>query len=197
MYTGLQHPCNGFHDEEEVFEHLITFDKEVTYIWQSPRWSAVKVLYIFVRYGTYVDVSLDIVVQCFPSLSSKICKLLYYVIICFLVTGMTAAEAILTLRVWYRIDCMGHRRILGKSVAFDLQDLLLIGGCIATGGRISLEASTWGLLLAYDTIMMVLMLPPAYYAYQRGGKSTMTNTVIRDGKDSCKYKISKIFNMIN
>ncbi|KAF8989707.1 hypothetical protein BDQ17DRAFT_1434259 [Cyathus striatus] len=76
-----------------VFEHLITLDKEITYIWGSPQWSIVKVLYVFVRYNAYVDASLNVVVQCFPSLSSNTCKSLYYAIIWSLVTGMTAAES--------------------------------------------------------------------------------------------------------
>ncbi|KAF8999610.1 hypothetical protein BDQ17DRAFT_1360692 [Cyathus striatus] len=183
-----------------VFEHLITLDKEVTYIWGSSHWSVVKVLYVFVRYSTYVDATLNIVVQCFPSLSSKTCKSIYYAIIWFLVTGMTAAEIILTLRVWavwqktkiitivltlYFIGTLVpvwvNDGILGRSLTFNLQDLLHVGGCLATSGRIALEASTWGLLLAYDTIMMLLMLPPAYDAFRRGGKSTMASTVIRDG----------------
>ncbi|KAF8999611.1 hypothetical protein BDQ17DRAFT_1328148 [Cyathus striatus] len=48
-----------------VFEQFITLDKEVIYIWKSPHWSIVKVLYVFVRYSTYVDASLNIVGQLF------------------------------------------------------------------------------------------------------------------------------------
>ncbi|KAF8999626.1 hypothetical protein BDQ17DRAFT_744982 [Cyathus striatus] len=184
-----------------VFECLITLDKEVTHIWGSPRWSVVKVLYIIVRYSTYVDASLNIVVQCVPSLSPKACKSLYYAIIWLLVVGMTAAEIILTLRVWavwqkkkvitivltvYLIGITVPSLVLsvfiGRSLTFDLQlDIGRIGGCIVTGGKVELEVATWILLLAYDTIMMLLMLPPAYDAYKRGGKSTLANVVIRDG----------------
>ncbi|KAF8982223.1 hypothetical protein BDQ17DRAFT_1336974 [Cyathus striatus] len=44
-----------------VFEHLNTMDMEVAYIWKSPNWTVVKALYVFVRYGTYLDSFMNIV----------------------------------------------------------------------------------------------------------------------------------------
>ncbi|KAF9000847.1 hypothetical protein BDQ17DRAFT_1542986, partial [Cyathus striatus] len=183
-----------------VFEHLITMNMEVTYIWGSPRWSVVKVLYVYVRYSTYVDALLNIMVQCLPSLSSNSCKSLYYATIGFLTTGIIVTEIILTLRVWavwkktktmtiiltvYFIGAVVPglviAALLAKSLAFDLQDVIQIRGCLLTNGRIAMEATIWGLILAYDTVMMLLLLPPAYNAFRSGGRSTLANVVIRDG----------------
>ncbi|KAF8975948.1 hypothetical protein BDQ17DRAFT_234813 [Cyathus striatus] len=40
---------------------------------------------------------------------------------------------------------------------------------------------TWSVLLAYQTVMLLLMLPAAFTAFKLGGRSNMTNIVIRDG----------------
>ncbi|KAF8977661.1 hypothetical protein BDQ17DRAFT_1339118 [Cyathus striatus] len=67
-----------------VFEHSITMHLEISYIWRSSHWSIVQIMYLVVRYGAYIDISLNVVVQCFPSLSVRSWILL---------PGMTAVEA--------------------------------------------------------------------------------------------------------
>ncbi|KAF8999627.1 hypothetical protein BDQ17DRAFT_1246342, partial [Cyathus striatus] len=80
-----------------IFENLITINMEVTYIWKS-RWNVIKILYIFVRYSTYVDLIMYLIgkplwcsddvdsehtaVECVPALSAVSCKSLCYSIIC-------------------------------------------------------------------------------------------------------------------
>ncbi|KAF8995768.1 hypothetical protein BDQ17DRAFT_1330376 [Cyathus striatus] len=127
-----------------VFEHLITMDMEVAYIWKSPNWTVVKALYIFVRYGTYVDIFLNVVVQLIPSLSSRSCKSLYYVTIWSFVIGATASE-------------------------FELQEVLHIRGCLVTSANIPA-----------DEVMIFFMVPAVYKTFKRGGRSTLTNMVIKD-----------------
>ncbi|KAF8990287.1 hypothetical protein BDQ17DRAFT_1414103 [Cyathus striatus] len=183
-----------------VFEYLITMDMEIEYIWKSPHWSVVKVLYLAVRYGTYLDSCLNIVVQLFPSLSSISCKSLYNVTIWSIAIGMTTSEIILTFRVWavwqktrtmaiiltmffigILIPLYVNVGILGSSLTFAFQDLPIISGCLVSSARITLEEAMWGVLLSYDTVMMLFMLPPAYKAFITGGKTSMTKIVIRDG----------------
>ncbi|KAF8999603.1 hypothetical protein BDQ17DRAFT_1328142 [Cyathus striatus] len=173
-----------------VFEHSITMHLEISYIWRSSHWSIVQIMYLVVRYGAYIDISLNVVVQCFPSLSVRSWILL---------PGMTAVEVILTLRVWavwkksrnmgillfvsffsVVISSWVNGGILANSVTFDAQEYL-VRGCLVTNGKVATEAAIWGILLAYDTLMMLLLLPPAYDAFRRGGKSTLANIVIRDG----------------
>ncbi|KAF8990286.1 hypothetical protein BDQ17DRAFT_387250 [Cyathus striatus] len=182
-----------------VFEHFITMDMEISYIWGSSHWSVVQIMYLIVRYSAYLDITLNVAVQCFPILSAKSCKSLYSAIMWILLPGMTAVEVILTLRVWavwkksrnmgillavsffsVVISSWANGGVLVNSITFDAQEFF-IRGCLVTNGRVAMEAAIWGILLAYDTLMMLLLLPPAYNAFRRGGKSTLANIVIRDG----------------
>ncbi|KAF9007875.1 hypothetical protein BDQ17DRAFT_1350147 [Cyathus striatus] len=147
----------------------------VAYIWASPHWSVIKVLYIFVRYSTFVDAILNVLVQCSPALTSEKCKVLY--------RAITTLAVILTLRVWavWKRTLWICDGLLLNSLGFELQSAFHFVGCLVTHGNIVLEAITWGILLGYDTVMMVLMLPIAFRALKMGGRSTLANAVIRDG----------------
>ncbi|KAF8979973.1 hypothetical protein BDQ17DRAFT_1432736 [Cyathus striatus] len=83
-----------------VFEHLITMDMEITHIWESPNWSIIKILFVYTRYSTYVDVALGVIVQFLPPQSSSSCKVTSYATIWCLIIGVTFSDLILTLRVW-------------------------------------------------------------------------------------------------
>ncbi|KAF8995765.1 hypothetical protein BDQ17DRAFT_1330373 [Cyathus striatus] len=149
-----------------VFEHLITMDMEVAYIWKSPNWTVVKALYIFVRYGTYIDECLNICGS--------------------IAIGVSASEVILTVRVWavwqnsrnmailltvsfigIMVPMYASDGILANSLMFELQEFLHIRGCLVTSAKIKTEEGILGLMLAYNTV-------------KTGGRSTMTNVVIKD-----------------
>ncbi|KAF8999628.1 hypothetical protein BDQ17DRAFT_744993 [Cyathus striatus] len=152
-----------------IFENLITMNMEITYIWMT-RWNVIKVVYIFVRYSTYIDLALNIIVECVPTLSAASCKSLCYAIILFLVIGLTAPDLILTLRVWavWRTTrTMGIILVLvniifltpiwisggflANSLKFSLQNGHLIReGCIASA-NVRFATAAWGVLLAYQT----------------------------------------------
>ncbi|KAF8999600.1 hypothetical protein BDQ17DRAFT_1328139 [Cyathus striatus] len=135
-----------------VFEHFITANLEITYIWKS-RWNLIKVLYIFARYSTYVDVILNI--------------------IRFIMIGVEASDLILNLRVWavWRKTMAMSITLVTLNIGFitivwvngglllttlkyirlvDLQDILHEPGCIATEGRVELALVAWIVLLAYQ-----------------------------------------------
>ncbi|KAF8994298.1 hypothetical protein BDQ17DRAFT_1184984, partial [Cyathus striatus] len=80
-----------------VFEHMITIHLEVTYIWKS-RWNVIKVLYVFVKYSTHVDIILNIIAFLAMGFTTSDCK-------CNIFPSkeehlLFTAEVILTLRVW-------------------------------------------------------------------------------------------------
>ncbi|KAF8998363.1 hypothetical protein BDQ17DRAFT_1328831 [Cyathus striatus] len=69
---------------------LYAHDLEVTYIWMS-RWNMIKMLYIFVRYFTYIDVILNLATGFMP-FSDFTCKTIYQAIIWFMMIGISASD---------------------------------------------------------------------------------------------------------
>ncbi|KAF8991938.1 hypothetical protein BDQ17DRAFT_244271 [Cyathus striatus] len=148
-----------------VFEHLITMEMEVEYIWKS-HWSVIKVLFIIVRYSTYGDIVLNVLVLLLLPQSASSCVAMTKAITWLLTVGMTLADLILTLRlsailkktknmtiflgIWYfsiLIPTWVFTGFFVNSVSFDLQSLLQTNifhvSCLPTGQRIELEAIPW------------------------------------------------------
>ncbi|KAF8995782.1 hypothetical protein BDQ17DRAFT_1330389 [Cyathus striatus] len=82
--------------------------------------------------------------------------------------------------VYFNRGVASELGILGNSLTFELQKILDVHGCLVTSAKVASEEGIWGLILVYNTIMMLFMLPPAYKAFKRGGRSTMTNIVIKE-----------------
>ncbi|KAF8999617.1 hypothetical protein BDQ17DRAFT_1328153 [Cyathus striatus] len=162
-----------------VFENLITMNLELTYIWKS-HWNMMKGLYIFVRYITYVDLITNLIAVCVPALSAASCKSIFYAIILFLVIGITASDLVLNITFLTPVWISGG--FLANSFETNLQNAHLVReGCIASAD-IRFATAAWGVMLAYQLVMLLLMFPPAYRAFTTGDKSTIMEVVIRDGK---------------
>ncbi|KAF8998365.1 hypothetical protein BDQ17DRAFT_814328 [Cyathus striatus] len=183
-----------------VFEHLIITDLEVTYIWKS-RWNVIKVLYIFVRYCTYIDVVLNTIVTINYSLrwsDSVTCKTQYQAIIWLMMIGIAVSDLIFNLRIWavwrktrtmaiilialnigFLTPVWVTWGLFANSLEFFTTEFLR--GCIENLGTSLLPLAAWAVLLIYQTAILLLMLPAAFTAFKLGGRSNMTNIVIRDG----------------
>ncbi|KAF8998359.1 hypothetical protein BDQ17DRAFT_814010 [Cyathus striatus] len=185
-----------------MFEHLIITDLEVTYIWKS-YWNMIKVLYIFVRYGTYIDVILNTIVATNQAedilgiqlWDSGACKTEYQAIIWLMMIGIAASDLIFNLRVWavWRKTRTMAIILITLNIGFlipvwvtwglfsnSLEFFNVFTGCTEVFGTSLLPLAAWAVLLTYQTVMLLLMLPPAFTAFKLGGRSNMTSIIIRD-----------------
>ncbi|KAF8995946.1 hypothetical protein BDQ17DRAFT_1430072 [Cyathus striatus] len=184
-----------------VYDYLLTFDLEVHFVWKRD-WSVIKILFILTRYSIFFDAITGLALQFLPYASAAKCKTLYSTL-AFLSIGLLIAEAVLTLRTW--AVCGGQKRLgivlaifyMGifsghtalacffslVTVQFDLQDTLdtILQGCLVTGGSYSLLIIDWSLILAYDTVNLVLIMTPAYQSFRPGRYSNLAWVVLRDG----------------
>ena len=51
----------------QVYDWLVLFDREVEYIWKK-EWNVAKMLYIFSRYGPFLDAPIGVVRKSDPAL---------------------------------------------------------------------------------------------------------------------------------
>ncbi|KAF8995947.1 hypothetical protein BDQ17DRAFT_967115 [Cyathus striatus] len=181
------------------YEYLLTFDLEVNFIWKS-NWNIMKMLFIFTRYIPFFVATMGLALQFLPRASAEKCKMLYTTA-ALLSTWIFIAEAIFSLRTW--VVCGGGQKKLGILLAliyigvlsahillacifnvvtarFDLQDTIL-QGCLVTKGSYYLIIIDWSLILAYDTVNMVLLMTPAYQSFRLGYYSNLAQVVLHDG----------------
>ncbi|KAF8998362.1 hypothetical protein BDQ17DRAFT_1411070 [Cyathus striatus] len=162
----------------------------------------IKVLYIFVRYCTYIDVILNAIASRPAEPMAQfsdlpVCKTTYQAIIWFMMIGIAASDLILNLRVWavWRKTKAMAIILITLNIGFLTPVWVTWGlfantfgfftttlsGCMEVFGTSLLPLAAWAVLLTYQTVMLSLMLPPAFTAFKLGGRSNMTNIVIRDG----------------
>jgi len=64
-----------------IYDYLLTLDREINLIWFSP-WTYTKVLFLLVRYLTFVDTFLLLHFQLFPNVSAHNCRMSYPAALC-------------------------------------------------------------------------------------------------------------------
>ncbi|KAF8995926.1 hypothetical protein BDQ17DRAFT_1412002 [Cyathus striatus] len=205
IVTGLTHMrnVNYLHVASLAiltFDTFLTLDIEINFIWNAP-WNIIKVLYLVTKYPTFIDTSLNVLLQFIPGASESTCKTLYQAGTWIILTGMCLAELIMAIRtwaVWGKTMWLGIALLiffvgtwaagftvvglLSGPYTFVLQDALhpFLKGCLVTGGRVGFLQITWVLLFVYDGVIMLLMLIPAYEVLRGGGQSKLVRVVFRD-----------------
>ncbi|KAF8993831.1 hypothetical protein BDQ17DRAFT_1545827 [Cyathus striatus] len=183
-----------------VYDYLLMLDLEVNFVWNAPL-GAVKILYMLTRYIPFLDTTIGMIVQLLPEESATECKTLYAISTWFLMIGMAAAEAVLTIRTW---AVCGSRKWLGivlllcfvgiwagavvavarflSSMTFVFQDYLhpALQGCLITSAKTNFLIVDWSLLFIYDAVNVVLMIMAAYHPFTQGS-SSFVRMVLRDG----------------
>jgi len=81
------------------YDYVLTLHLEIKLIWLS-RWSYTKILFLVVRYMTFVSVSLSIFNLTFPNRSEESCRVTTPVQTWFLMMGIFLSEAVLAVRTW-------------------------------------------------------------------------------------------------
>ncbi|KAF8996815.1 hypothetical protein BDQ17DRAFT_1544610 [Cyathus striatus] len=181
-----------------VFEHFITIDSEIKYVWGS-HWGLMKILYLLTRYLPFTDTSLFIFRHFLPHLSSHNCLHIFRATTWFVMVGLSIAEVIFTLRTWvmcgkkkwltfslpvfFVVSWTSNYYLAGKAtdtVTFNYQPHMP-RGCLVTGGDMTLIWTNWTLLFVYDFANLALMLIPAIQIFKQKGKSRMTRAIFTDG----------------
>ncbi|PFH52180.1 hypothetical protein AMATHDRAFT_57535 [Amanita thiersii Skay4041] len=184
-----------------AYDYLLTFDLEVSFVWNTP-WGVVTGLYYITRYLPFIDIAVVLYQQFKPDLSPTACLRANETFSWFFTSGLAIAEIILTLRTW---------AICGKGVPLSIILILLYIGLwvpafinmnaflktivfgslpiplhIPSVGCILLKGSSrlfinWVLIMCYDACMCALLAMRAWSIFRSGGKSRLLVIVYRDG----------------
>lgn len=182
-----------------IWDYVLTFGMEVDLVWNS-EWNFIKGLYLFQRYLPFIDIiSIALYYQIGGSLTKTGCQNLYYATAVTTVLGLAASEMLLTYRTWavwnrnqrlsiilpilYALVWGSGFVVLSiflKSITFGDPPYPGFKSCFLMHSNKDL-VFLWALLIIWDTLMMILMLVPAFRAYRSGGNSTLIKVVYRDG----------------
>ncbi|CAA7263894.1 unnamed protein product [Cyclocybe aegerita] len=179
-----------------LWDYFLTFGMEVEHIWAS-KWTIVKALFLIQRYIPFIDImGLGMYISFGENISETRCTRLNYAWKSFSIVGVVTSEAVLCFRVW----AVWNRK---KSMAF-LLAILFAGswipaiallmvfvktikyvalpppflGCIVAAAD---ESSSFEFFLAWDTVMLLLMLTATLRSYQRSGRTALFKIVYGEG----------------
>ncbi|KAF8198868.1 hypothetical protein K438DRAFT_1823863 [Mycena galopus ATCC 62051] len=82
-----------------TYDTLLNIDQEYRLVWKSP-WSVVKALYLFARYGTFVDTAIAVHARTTLGLDPATCHTMMSVMRSYAVAGTIITELILTIRTY-------------------------------------------------------------------------------------------------
>jgi len=182
-----------------IWDYILTFSMEVDLVWKS-KWNFIKGLYLFQRYLPFIDTLWRVLhVQTGGSLTKSACRNLYYSTGVMMAVGIAASEMILTIRTWavwnrnkylsiilptlYVLvwgSCVIIVCIFLNSITFSDPPYTGLKGCFLTQANKDLVI-VWVQLIAWDTLVLVLMLVPGVQAYQYGGNTSLIKVIYRDG----------------
>jgi len=182
-----------------IWDYILTFRMEVDLVWRS-KWNLMKGLYLLQRYLPFIDtIWLVLYRQMDKSLTKTGCRNVTLASAVIMLIGLSVSEMILTLRTWavWNRDrrltiilpilyflCWGSsfivRTIYLTHIKFNDPVYPEIKGCfqkVVTRGM----AFLWMQLIAWNALLLVLMVIPAVRAYRCGGSTALTRGVYRDG----------------
>ncbi|CAA7263750.1 unnamed protein product [Cyclocybe aegerita] len=182
-----------------VFDYLLTFGMEVQYVWLRP-WTPMKVIYFLQCYLPFIDtVWLEVQLRFTESPSIKACTQLRIAAVSLMFVGLATSELILALRVWavwnqsaivtillpilFAACWLPHIPILYfflNSYKFAVPPPPPLFGCVAVAAS-EIVFVNWVLLLLWDTLVLLLMLIPAFHAYSLNGTSALYYIIYTEG----------------
>ncbi|KIM49918.1 hypothetical protein M413DRAFT_439047 [Hebeloma cylindrosporum] len=188
-----------------VWDYLLTFQLERELVWTS-KWNFIKVLFLLQRYLPLFDTAfLTLYHQNQRNADPGICHILYRAQAWGWLIGTISSEMLLTLRawaVWHRPMFLTITLPILFTLAFGTCFVLNIifdqylqispvpfpqfPGCFVTGAS-SFVSVNYMVALAWDTLVLILIMIPGIRAYYAGGSSTLMKTVYRDGVNYYLY----------
>ncbi|KIK04893.1 hypothetical protein K443DRAFT_92259 [Laccaria amethystina LaAM-08-1] len=182
-----------------LYDYFLTLGMEVDLVWSSSL-GPMGILFALQRYLPFLDTAvLCLLHQLSTTISPSVCTIVGNAQGYLNVTGFLLSELILTLRtwaVWKRDKFLGIALsilFLAIAVATYVVASLFQGslelsgrpypefqGCYITGSNKLLYVA-WLLLMAYEAVLLVLMIIPGVTAYREGGNGGLHAVVYRDG----------------
>jgi len=182
-----------------IFDWLLMFEMEVSYIWQAP-WNMMKVLYILSRYMPFIDITVAVLYVSGDILPVEICKILHQYVSVTYCVGLWIANASFMLWTWV---VWGKKKSLGIGLAvfyvmslltfmvpfgFYLQSVTFfvalevpqIMGCILGSPNMLFSVSFIGAIV-FDLTMLLLMTIRAIQFHRSGSGLGLIKIIFRDG----------------
>jgi len=181
-----------------LWDYILTLHLEIKLVWFS-RWSYTKVLFLLVRYMSFVSVFLTISDMTFPNLSVETCRNTLPVEPWFLLLGIFFSEVILAIRTWavWRQNTLVGIGLAVLTVAHLVVECVVLSKYVPTltfapppypGFRGCLITNADGLLwinytaiAVVEAVVLTLMVISAYRTYKRGGNGKLSHIIHRDG----------------
>jgi len=181
-----------------LYDYILTLHLEVKLVWFS-RWTYTKVLFLVVRYMTFVNVWLGFWNIVFLGRSLEACRTTSPVHIRLLVLGIILSEVILAIRtwaVWHRNRYVGIG-LGGLTIANVVVQCVMLEkyipsfeyapppfpgwrGCFVTGA----DGVMWvnfTAMAVVEAAILILMAISAYWSYKWGNSDELSHIVYRDG----------------
>jgi len=182
-----------------IYDYILTIPNEIDYIWSS-QWSVIKVIFLITRYLPFSDVSLVLIYQLKPFISSRTCEALFRASGWLIVVGIAIAETILAIRtwaMWERNRWMGIFLILLMSSAvlscFYVESIFLDSakfapypspatpGCLLIH-RNPIIAYNFACIIFVETVLILFTLFKAFLHYRvPGTRRGIGSVLVRDG----------------
>jgi len=181
-----------------IYDYILTLHIEIKFIWFSP-WTYTKVLYLLIRYLTFIDTMLYTVEQTFLNVPIEVCRVIYPMSTWFMAVQIFLAEGVLCIRtwaIWRRNKVIGIVLTIVMATFLVVQSILVnryvksmeyppipysqFRGCFVKKAPSDLWAN-FVLITIVDIIVLVPMVVSAWRSYQGGASSGLSNIVHRDG----------------
>jgi len=183
-----------------IYDYILTLKLEIKLIWYSP-WNYTKVLFLQIRYLTFVDTFLILYYQITPNLPAKWCEFAFPAAMWIATLKMFLAEVVLAIRTW----AVWHRN---RAVGIGLAALTignLITQCVINGITLSKHAleyesplypgfrgchveplnngallPNYAALTGVEAIVLALMIISAFRSYKHGHMGEFSHVIHRD-----------------
>jgi len=182
-----------------IYDYLLTFDREVTLVWNQPRWTYTKVIFLLARYLPFPAIFLLLYDQVFIGISPQTCKAVYYAAPLLCISAAICAESILMVRTWAvwnqdkRIAACFVLMACGTFIA-GAYEMIKFGeaivvspapfspyrGCFVTGSSKIAYFAVYNFAVV-DAVIFALMAFSAFKAYKLGNSVKLSKIVHRDG----------------
>lgn len=181
-----------------VYDYILTFHLEVKLIWFS-QWSYTKVLFLFIRYLTFVGVFIAICGETLPDIPLNVCGVIRPMEAWLVMLMMLFAESVLAIRTW---AVWGLNKFVGAGLLSVTAAHLIIQcvwlntyihsiqyapgpypgfrGCLIT----RVDRNLWKefvLLTTVELIVFVLMAINAFRTYKISKTNRLWAVIHRDG----------------
>jgi len=168
-----------------LFDYLLTLNQEIKLIWKRP-FSAITILFFITRYSPFIDTTAVLVHYLGNLKSEHLCVAMYHIQAAFYLIGVCASEGILVARtaavwgnskrvfwglttllvliagaaIYLEEKYISVSSIVGTSISVDGVTVNLVCPLIVKSSAPYL-AGPWILVLAFETILICLIVPKA------------------------------------